>query len=216
MKTSKRKRSPKSAPVEALDMASVPAAADSAEPVAAEVVAAEPANEPVVAEVVAPAEVLAPESVAEVAAPESVTAEALVSESAVVEAVVADSEPVVAIEASEPVVDAPSAPIESKIEATTVDPVIVLAANCSVKDAAALKTSLCAVANESAAVTLDTSAVERVDTATMQLLCAFVRDRSARNQSVAWRGVSQALNDAVRLLGVAAMLGFDQTKGVAA
>jgi ABC-type transporter Mla MlaB component len=79
-----------------------------------------------------------------------------------------------------------------------------------------LKSSLCALANESGAVTLDTSAVERVDTATMQLLCAFVRDRSARNQSVVWRGVSQALNDAVRLLGVAAMLGFAETKGVAA
>ena len=91
-----------------------------------------------------------------------------------------------------------------------------LAANCSVKDAAALKSSLCALANQSAAVTLDTSAVERVDTATMQLLCAFVRDRGARNQSVVWRGVSQALNDAVRLLGVGALLNVDAAKGVAA
>ncbi len=73
------------------------------------------------------------------------------------------------------------------------DPIVVLAANCSVKDAAAFKTSLCAFSNHSDAVTLDVSAVERVDTATMQLLCAFVRDRSGRNQSVTWRGESQAL-----------------------
>jgi ABC-type transporter Mla MlaB component len=95
------------------------------------------------------------------------------------------------------------------------EPVVVLAANCSVKDAAALKTSLCAVANEGTAVTLDVSAVERVDTATMQLLCAFVRDRGGRKQNVTWRGESQALQDAVRLLGVGALLGFE-SKGVAA
>jgi ABC-type transporter Mla MlaB component len=192
MKTSKRKRSPKSEPIEALD--SAPAAAASAEPASVEVVASEPANEAVVAEAAVAVEAVISESVAVEA-----------NEPVAIEAVVADvSEPIA--------IEAPSAPVE----ATTVEPVIVLAANCSVKDAAALKSSLCAVANESAAVTLDTSAVERVDTATMQLLCAFVRDRSARNQSVVWRGVSQALNDAMRLLGVAAMLGFAETNGVAA
>ena len=49
----------------------------------------------------------------------------------------------------------------------------------------------------------------------MQLMCSFVRDRSGRNQGVSWRGESQALQDAVRLLGVAALLGLD-AKGVAA
>jgi len=112
----------------------------------------------------------------------------------------------------ETVAEAPSAPAAVAGQ----PPVVVLAANCSVKDAAALKTSLCAIANESASVTLDTSAVERVDTATMQLLCAFVRDRGTRNQRIVWRGQSQALHDAVRLLGVGSLLGFDETKGVAA
>jgi ABC-type transporter Mla MlaB component len=93
--------------------------------------------------------------------------------------------------------------------------VVVLAANCSVKDAAALKTSLCAIASEGTDVTLDVSAVERVDTATMQLLCAFARDRIGRKQNVTWRGESQALRDAVRLLGVGALLGFE-SNGVAA
>jgi ABC-type transporter Mla MlaB component len=194
MKTSKRKRSSKSEPVvEALDSA----------PAAVAVVAAEPANDPVVAESQPAAEVVAPESVAAESQP---AAEVMASEAVFAEASVA-SEAV-----AEPVtVVAPSAPVQ----AGAVDPVIVLAANCSVKDAASLKTSLCAVANESGAVTLDTSAVERVDTATMQLLCAFVRDRGTRNQSIVWRGQSQALHDAVRLLGVGALLGFDAA-GVAA
>ena len=140
MKTSKRKRSPKSEPVmEAVDGAS--AAAVIAEPATVAVVPTESANEP------------------------------------------------------------------ANLPAN--EPVVVLSANCSVKDAASLKTSLCAVANESAAVTLDASAVERVDTATMQLLCAFARDRIARKQSIVWRGQSQALLDAIRLLGVGALLGFD-------
>jgi ABC-type transporter Mla MlaB component len=133
------------------------------------------------------------------------------------------AEPVVALEpipaesvVAEPVVAANEAVVAEAPSATEGEPVVVLAANCSVKDATALKSSLCAVANESAAVTLDATAVERVDTATMQLLCAFVRDRSSRSQSTVWRGQSQALHDAVRLLGVAALIGFDIAMGVAA
>lgn len=125
---------------------------------------------------------------------------------AVVEAVV---EPVQAVAAA-------PAPADTLASETAGEPVIVLAANCSVKDAAALKVSLSAVVKESTAVTLDTSAVERIDTATMQLLCAFVRDRSGRNQPVTWLGASQALQDAARLLGVRALLGFDEANGVAA
>jgi ABC-type transporter Mla MlaB component len=120
------------------------------------------------------------------------------AETVSVESVAADE----AVAVSEPV-----AVEAAPVQATPVDSVIVLAANCSVKDAASLKTSLCAVANESAAVTLDASAVERVDTATMQLLCAFARDRNARKQSIVWRGQSQALHDAIRLLGVGPLLG---------
>jgi ABC-type transporter Mla MlaB component len=152
-------------------------------------------------------------------APVEVVASEPANEADVVAATVVVSGPVVA-EVSEPVAVEASEPVAIEVSepvaASNVEPVIVLAANCSVKDAAALKSSLCAVANQSVAVTLDTSAVERVDTATMQLLCAFVRDRSARNQSVVWRGVSQALKDAVRLLGVSALLGFDEVTGVAA
>lgn len=186
MKTSKRKRSSKAASV---------TEASGVDVVAAEVsVVAEPVIE---AAVEASAE-LTP---------------------AAVEALVA--EPVAEL-AAEPVAEIAAdvsneAAVEPVVEAVAVvgDPIVVLAANCSVKDAAALKTSLCAFSNHGDAVTLDVSAVERVDTATMQLLCAFVRDRSGRNQGVSWRGESQALQDAVRLLGVGALLGLE-TKGVVA
>src|SRR5688572_13824076 len=58
-------------------------------------------------------------------------------------------------------------------------PVVTLGSNCTVKDAAALKQSLCAVLNSEAAVIIDVGAVDRIDTAAIQLLCAFVRQRAA-------------------------------------
>jgi ABC-type transporter Mla MlaB component len=157
-----------------------------------------------VAEAVASVEA-APTAASPEPAPVEVVAAASANEPVVAEAVVAEVDAnAETVAVSEPVaVEAEAAPVA----ATPVDSVIVLAANCSVKDAASLKTSLCAVANESAAVTLDASAVERVDTATMQLLCAFARDRNARKQSIVWRGQSQALHDAIRLLGVGSLLG---------
>jgi ABC-type transporter Mla MlaB component len=189
MKTSKRKRSSKAASV---------AEASGVDVVAAEVaVAAEPVVEAVV------------EAVAELSPAADVSNEAVVEQVTEVAAEAVSEETVVAEPVAEAVVTEAAAP------AVVGEPLVVLGANCSVKDAAALKTSLCAFSTHSEAVTLDVSAVERVDTATMQLLCAFVRDRGGRNQGVTWRGESPALQDAVRLLGVGALLGLE-TKGVAA
>jgi len=101
-----------------------------------------------------------------------------------------------------------AAAAEKKPAATVEAPRVALPGNCTVKDAAALKQTLCSVAQESATVTIDITALERIDTSTMQLLCAFVRDRAARNQPVAWSGASQAFDEAARLLGVSELLAF--------
>ncbi|MDY6946280.1 MAG: STAS domain-containing protein [Pseudomonadota bacterium] len=191
MKTSKRKRSAKAAPVVELSDVLAAKKVDAApvvEAVAGTVaVAAEPdvADEPIIAAVAEPLD-----GAADFVDP---TAETVVADAADLGADLRC--------AAEP--------------AQAGEPLVVLAANCSVKDAAALKISLCAVASEDTAVTVDVSAVERVDTATLQLLCAFARDRIGRKQKVTWRGESQALRDAVRLLGVGALLGFE-SNGVAA
>jgi len=87
-------------------------------------------------------------------------------------------------------------------------PRVALPGTCTVKDAAALKQRLYNFAQDTATVTIDVAALERIDTATMQLLCAFVRDRAARNQQVAWNGTSEAFVQAVRLLGVSELLSF--------
>jgi len=85
-------------------------------------------------------------------------------------------------------------------------PTIVLASNCNVKDAGELKQSLCHYLDDGAPVALDVGKVERVDTSTMQLLCAFVRDRTARDRKVEWLGDSLVIRDAARLLGVEDLL----------
>ena len=83
---------------------------------------------------------------------------------------------------------------------------IVLASNCNVKDAAELKQTLCLHLDDAEPVTVDVASVERVDTSTMQVLCAFVRDRSAQERKVEWLGDASVVRDAARLLGVESML----------
>jgi ABC-type transporter Mla MlaB component len=85
-------------------------------------------------------------------------------------------------------------------------PTIGLSSNSTVKDATGLKAALLKVLDEPASVTIDARSVERIDTAIMQLLCAFVRDRAERNLPVTWSATPQPLLDAVRLLGVGSML----------
>ena len=100
----------------------------------------------------------------------------------------------------------PVAVLEAARELAPSQPTIVLASNCNVKDAGELKQSLCHYLDDVAPVALDVGKVERVDTSTMQLLCAFVRDRTARDRKVEWLGDLRVISDAARLLGVEALL----------
>jgi ABC-type transporter Mla MlaB component len=96
--------------------------------------------------------------------------------------------------------------VEDARRAASSQPTIVLASNCNVKDAGELKQSLCHYLDDSAPVALDVGKIERVDTSTIQLLCAFVRDRTARDRKVEWLGDSHIIRDAARLLGVEQIL----------
>jgi phospholipid transport system transporter-binding protein len=94
-------------------------------------------------------------------------------------------------------------------------PVVTLDSNCTVKDAAALKQALCAVLDNEATVVIDVGAVDRIDTAAIQLLCAFVRQRAADAHGVAWRGTPSALREAAGLLGVRELLMLPADGGAA-
>jgi len=81
-----------------------------------------------------------------------------------------------------------------------------LTASCTVRDSIALKSALLDLLMDTHAVTIDVRAVERIDTAALQVLCAFVRDRKAAGGSVLWVGYTESFADAVRLLGLQQVL----------
>jgi len=81
-----------------------------------------------------------------------------------------------------------------------------LAAECTVAEADAIKSQLEQRLHESACVLMDVTALQRIDTAALQLLAAFVRDRRTAGLAVEWRGPAPALQTAAALLGLNDML----------
>jgi ABC-type transporter Mla MlaB component len=97
---------------------------------------------------------------------------------------------------------------QGRREATRIheDGSLILTAECTVAEADALKSELARRLPEPEPVTVDVSALQRIDTAGLQLLAAFVRDRRTAGHVVAWRGRACALEAAAGLLGLRAML----------
>ena len=58
---------------------------------------------------------------------------------------------------------------------------------------------------------LDAGDVQRVHTASLQVLCSFVRQRRQAGLATDFSAVSQSFSDAARLLGVAPQLGLTTT-----
>ena len=115
--------------------------------------------------------------------------------------------------ASSAATESGEAPVSTSAACTSSDaaqgePVVTLFSNSTVKDAAALKDTLLQVLDAPSGVTIDAKSVERIDTAIVQLLCAFVRDRAAHNRAVTWSGTPQVVFDAARLLGLGELLGL--------
>jgi len=123
----------------------------------------------------------------EVESPAPAAVEALAS-SAVVAAVVVESTPA------------------ANAAAAQATAIYKFAASCTVRDCVPLKTALGDFLDTGDETILDVSAIERVDAAAMQLLYAFVRERKERGGKVSWVGDSPSFFEAVRLLGLAALL----------
>ena len=83
---------------------------------------------------------------------------------------------------------------------------LVLGASCTIHEAQALRAQLLAQAELPGPYEIDGSAVQHVDTAGVQLVVAFALDCLERNIAYAWKGRSAALEDAIRVLGVGALL----------
>jgi phospholipid transport system transporter-binding protein len=81
-----------------------------------------------------------------------------------------------------------------------------VAAECTVADASTLKAGLAKLLDDPGVVTLDVSAVQRIDTAGLQVIATFVRERESQGRQVEWRGSAPALTAAAKLLGLSAFL----------
>ncbi len=59
-------------------------------------------------------------------------------------------------------------------------------------------------------IELDTEGVDRVDTASLQLLCAFWEEARNRCLEVKWKAVSDPLMNTAKLLDLVSMLGLGE------
>lgn len=89
---------------------------------------------------------------------------------------------------------------------TAVSGRVVLGVSCTIHEAQALRAQLLAEAAHPGPYEIDGSGVQQIDTAGLQLVVAFALDCLERGISYAWKGRSPALDDAIRVLGVAALL----------
>lgn len=87
---------------------------------------------------------------------------------------------------------------------------IAIGPDLGIEAAADLKALLLPHLESKRSVTLDASAVERVHSASLQLLFAFVRDRGNAGRKTCIERAAPPLLDAARLLGMSAALGLDE------
>jgi phospholipid transport system transporter-binding protein len=80
-----------------------------------------------------------------------------------------------------------------------------LTADCTIAQAGAIKSRLARVLAKPAPVTLDLSDVRRIDTAGLQVLAAFIRERRAAGRAVECQGASEAFLVTADLLGLGAL-----------
>ncbi|KZC17898.1 hypothetical protein RHOFW510R12_11625 [Rhodanobacter sp. FW510-R12] len=99
----------------------------------------------------------------------------------------------------------PQAGAKTAAQADAGAAVVALPPDCRIAAQAALKAQLMGVL-ERGAIVLDGQQVERVDTAALQLLVLLRRELGERGGTLAWRGASEALNEAAGLLGLARIL----------
>ncbi len=90
---------------------------------------------------------------------------------------------------------------------------LLLQADCTLRQAAALKSSLLAFKPEPAGAILDGSAVQRIDTAGLQLLVAFAQREARAGRTLAWTSASPVLRDAGERLGLADVLSLPAGAG---
>lgn len=88
--------------------------------------------------------------------------------------------------------------------------VVAIGPDLGIEAAADLKALLLPHFQSKRSVVIDAHAVEKVHSASLQLLYAFVRDREQAGHATLIESSSAPLIDAARLLGMSAALGMDE------
>jgi phospholipid transport system transporter-binding protein len=83
---------------------------------------------------------------------------------------------------------------------------VVLGASCTIHEAPALRSHLIDQASHPGPYEIDGSAVQQIDTAGLQLVVAFALDCLEKGVHYVWTGRSAVLDEAIRTLGVGALL----------
>jgi ABC-type transporter Mla MlaB component len=83
-----------------------------------------------------------------------------------------------------------------------------LGADCTIEHAPALHKRLAKVLANRACVTLDLGEVRRCDTAGLQVLVAFVRERREAGREVELKDAPDSIRSAAKLLGLTTVLGL--------
>jgi ABC-type transporter Mla MlaB component len=102
---------------------------------------------------------------------------------------------------------APEAPLAAPTPVAS-ESSFALGSSCTMREGAAIKVELMKLLSVRQTVLVDVSAVERIDTSALQMLCAFVRDRRARRLTTRWTGQPPAFAEAVEILGLTSALGY--------
>lgn len=89
---------------------------------------------------------------------------------------------------------------------TTVRGRVVLFADCSIQAVNTLKAHMLEEFAKPAPYEIDGSAVDKIDTAVIQVLLAFVLDCLEQGRDFSWTGRSAVLQEAIRLTGVSVLL----------
>jgi len=83
---------------------------------------------------------------------------------------------------------------------------LTLPANLGIESANALHQQLAAYLHQNTSAHIDASAVSRIHSASIQVLCAWVRARHQRGYETVFSAASNMFTDAAHLLGVAPCL----------
>jgi anti-anti-sigma regulatory factor len=128
--------------------------------------------------------------------------------------------PVRRTKAAEPSLKAPpveTAPVEATPQVEAPAPAIAAApaglrleASCTLRDSIDMQFQLLAVDFGDSDVLVDGGAVERIDTAGLQMLVSFAKHQASRGKPVRWTAASAELTRGSQLLGLDDLLGLAQ------